>query len=162
MLEVGNGMTLPEDRAHFSMWSMLAAPLLAGNDLRTMSTETKAILTNREVIAVDQDPLGIQGWKYLDEGGLEIWFRPLAGDDWAMCILNRTAGARAVRLDWRREHVRDDFSRRAADFDRVTYRIRDLWTGAELGTTATPLAADVPGHDVLMVRLATPKGDAGR
>jgi alpha-galactosidase len=162
MLEVGNGMSEAEDRAHFSMWCMLAAPLLAGNDLRTMSAETKAILTNREVIAVDQDPLGIQGWRYLDDAGLELWFRPLAEGDWAMCVLNRTAAARAVRFDWRREHVMDDLSKRAAEFDRIVYRIRDLWTGNDLGTTESPLAAQVPGRDVLMVRLAGPEGETGR
>ena len=162
MLEVGNGMTLPEDRAHFSMWSMLAAPLLAGNDLRSMSAETKAVLTNREVIAVDQDPLGIQGWRYLDDAGLEIWFRPLAVGDWAMGFLNRTAASRPVRFDWRSETVRDDHSKRAAEFDLVTYRIRDLWSGKDLGTTDKALAADVPGHDVLMVRLTLVKGETGR
>jgi alpha-galactosidase len=162
MLEVGNGMSAGEDRAHFSMWCMLAAPLLAGNDLRDMSAQTKAILTNRAVIAVDQDPLGIQGWKVLDEDGVEIWFRPLAKGDWAMCALNRTDGARPVRIDWRRETVRDDFSKRDAEFDRVAYRIRDLWTGSDLGTTEAALAADVPGHDVLMVRLSRMEGEVGR
>jgi len=162
MLEVGNGMTEAEDRAHFSMWSMLAAPLLAGNDLRSMSTATKAVLTNREVVAVDQDPLGMQGWRFLNDAGLEIWFRPLADGDWAMCFLNRTAATRAVRFDWRSETVRDDHSKRAAEFDRVIYRIKNLWTGSDLGTTEKALGAEVPPHDVLMVRLAAPKGEAGR
>ena len=162
MLEVGNGMTEAEDRAHFSMWSMLAAPLLAGNDLRSMSTATKAVLTNREVVAVDQDPLGMQGWRFLNDAGLEIWFRPLADGDWATCFLNRTAATRAVRFDWRSETVRDDHSKRAAEFDRITYRIKNLWTGSDLGTTEKALAAEVPPHDVLMVRLAAPKGEAER
>jgi len=72
MLEVGNGMTTSEDRTHFSMWCMLAAPLIAGNDLRKMSKTTLDILTNREVIAVDQDSLGIEGFKYADNDSLEF------------------------------------------------------------------------------------------
>jgi alpha-galactosidase len=153
MMEVGNGMRVSEDRAHFSMWAMLAAPLLAGNDLRTMSEETQRILTNAEVIAVDQDPLGIQGFKYKDDGDLEIWFKPLAEEDWAMCILNRGTAAREVEFAWQDEAVADDFSGRKTLFGYRLYRVRDLWTGADLGTTRQTLEAKVPGHDVLMVRL---------
>jgi len=79
-----------------------------------------------------------------------------------MCLLNRTAASRPVRFDWRSETVRDDHSKRAAEFDLVTYRIRDLWSGKDLGTTDKALAADVPGHDVLMVRLTLVKGETGR
>jgi len=157
MLEVGNGMTVSEDRAHFSMWCMLAAPLIAGNDLRSMSQETRRILVNREAVAVDQDPLGVPGWRYLDEGGVEIWFRPLAEGDWAMCVLNRNVEPRKVRFDWRREDVKDDLSGRRASFDASKYRVRDVWTGRELGTTADALVAEVPGHDVVMLRLAVPQ-----
>ena len=154
MLEVGNGMSESEDRAHFSMWSMLAAPLIAGNDLRTMSPQTRAILTNREVIAVDQDSLGVQGFRYAAADSVEIWFRPLAGGDWAMAVLNRGRRARPVRFDWAHEAVRDSLSGRRADFAAAPYRLRDLWTGRDLGTTARPLAASVPAHDVLLLRLS--------
>jgi alpha-galactosidase len=153
MMEVGNGMTVSEDRAHFSMWAMLAAPLLAGNDLRTMSPETTEILTNREVIAVDQDSLGIQGMKYLDAGDLEIWFRPLTGGDWAMALLNRAGPARQVDFDWSHEPVRDDMSGHDTAFSSTRYRLRDLWSGEDLGTTDTALAIEVPAHDVRMLRL---------
>jgi len=153
MLEVGNGMTVSEDRAHFSMWAMLAAPLLAGNDLRNMSEETRQILTNAEVVAVDQDPLGIQGFRALASGELEIWYKPLMDGDWAVCILNRGKARLAVELEWSEEEIADGLSDRRTDFDNVTYRIRDLWTGRNLGTTETPLMSEVPGHDVLMIRL---------
>lgn len=153
MLEVGNGMTEGEDRAHFSLWAMLAAPLLAGNDLRSMSEATRAILTNREVIAVDQDPLGVQGWRYRVEEEIEVWFRPLAGGDWAMVILNRGRGSRQVEFDWAEERVRDDLTGHDAAFASVRYRIRDLWTGEEVGTTATTTSFEVSEHDVRMVRL---------
>jgi len=158
-LEVGNGMSLAEDRAHFSMWCMLAAPLLAGNDLRNMSEETLGILANREAIAVDQDRLGIQGWRYFDQEGLEIWFKPLVGGDWAMCVLNRGRTSQRVRFDWRNEAVKDDFSGRSARFDTTTYRIRDLWAKRDLGSTRETLTADVPGHDVLMLRLVRVIGE---
>jgi alpha-galactosidase len=159
-LEVGNGMTLTEDRAHFSMWCMLAAPLIAGNDLRDMSDGTVRILTNEEVIAVDQDPLGVQGFRYLGEDGFEIWFKPLAGGDWAMCVLNRGGASRPLRFDWGKKAVVDDFSASRAEFNTTVYRIRDLWAHRDLGSTRDPLTAHVAAHDVLMVRLETLKGEA--
>lgn len=157
MLEVGNGMSVNEDRAHFSMWCMLAAPLMAGNDLRNMSAETLQILTNRDVIAIDQDPLGVQGFRYSAKDGLEVWFKPLANDEWAMCVLNRSNVTKQIVFDWKNENVYDNLIRRGPQFDKVQYSIRDLWVKKDLGTTATQLVADVPGHDVLMLRLSKPK-----
>jgi alpha-galactosidase len=162
MMEVGRGMRVSEDRAHFSMWAMLAAPLLAGNDLRDMSEETVEILTNREVIAVDQDPLGVQGFKYRDEGELEIWFKPLVEGAWAMAVLNRAGEPNPVQFDWSGEVVADDLSGREALFQARVYRIRDLWTGREMGTTRETLTAEVPGRDVLMVRLDRVPGEGGQ
>ena len=153
MLEVGNGMTVHEDRAHFSMWCMLAAPLIAGNDLRTMAPETLEILTNREAIAVNQDPLGIQGFRHSAREDLEVWFKPLRDGDWAMCALNRGAAPRAFAFDWAGETVEDDLAKRSAAFADTVYRVRNLWTHQDAGTTAAPLRAEVPGHDVLMLRL---------
>ncbi len=86
MLEVGNGMSTGEDRAHFSLWCILAAPLMAGNDLRKMSRETDAILTNKEVIAVNQDPMGVEGYRYRVQDSLETWVKPLSDGDWAVCF----------------------------------------------------------------------------
>lgn len=159
MMEVGNSMTVNEDRAHFSMWAMLAAPLIAGNDLRGMSPETIEILTNREVIAVNQDPLGVQAFKYRDEGDLEIWFKPLAGGDWAMAVLNRATTPQRVDFDWSREHVADNMSDRDASFAKTEYRVRDLWLQHDLGTTAALLSIEIPGRDVRMMRLSVKTGD---
>jgi alpha-galactosidase len=153
MLEVGNGMSDNEDRAHFSMWSMLAAPLIAGNDLQKMSPATRAILTNRDVIAVDQDSLGVEGFRYSTKDSVEVWFKPLSGGDWAMTVLNRNSTPRQVAFDWRSEAVSDSVSGRGAHFDAVTYRLRNLWTKKDAGTTRRALSATVPGHDVLMFRL---------
>ncbi|HWZ59785.1 MAG TPA: glycoside hydrolase family 27 protein, partial [Gemmatimonadaceae bacterium] len=153
MLEVGNGMSVSEDRAHFSMWSVLAAPLIAGNDLSHMSAETARILTNHDVVAVDQDSLGIEGFRYSTADSVEVWFKPLVRGAWAMVILNRDTVARAVAFDWARESVVDSLSGRMAAFGTTTYRLRDLWTGVKVGTTARRLKARVPAHDVLMMQL---------
>lgn len=153
MLEVGNGMTTSEDRAHFSMWCMLAAPLMAGNDMKNMSKETRDILTNREVIAVNQDPLGVQGWKYAAKDSLETWFKPLDGGDWAVCFLNRAKRPATVEFDWKSQKVCDEFSNRDLNAAGIEYTITNLWSKAPLGTTSKKLSAVVPGHDVLMMRL---------
>ncbi|HJQ30760.1 MAG TPA: glycoside hydrolase family 27 protein [Pyrinomonadaceae bacterium] len=153
MLEVGNGMSVNEDRAHFSMWAMLAAPLIAGNDLRSMSAETRAVLTNREVIAVNQDALGVQGFQYSAKDGVEVWFKPLEGGDWAVAFLNRNASPRKVSFDWKNEKVSDALSKRDARFDSDAYTLRDLWAGRDAGDTRRALGKEVPAHDLLMLRL---------
>jgi alpha-galactosidase len=169
MLEVGNGMSVSEDRAHFSMWCMLAAPLISGNDLRNMPRETLEILANKEVIAVDQDVLGIEAFVYAKphwtlkslfirsktkwKDGVEIWFKPLGGDSWAMCVLNRNKEAKKISFDWKNEKVADSFSKRETHFDTTTYSLRNLWLKAGAGDTGKILKAEVPGHDVLMLRL---------
>jgi alpha-galactosidase len=153
MLEVGNGMTVNEDRAHFSMWCMLAAPLMSGNDLRHMSPETTAILENKEAIAINQDALGVEAFVYSATNGVEIWFKPLAAGDWAMCVLNRNKNAQKIPFDWKSENVADSFSRRDAALATTTYALQDLWTKKTAGTTQEPLMAEIPGHDVLLLRL---------
>jgi alpha-galactosidase len=153
MLEVGNGLTPSEDRAHFSMWSMLAAPLIAGNDLRSMPPAVASVLTNRDVIAVDQDSLGVEAFRYSSADSVDVWFKPLARGDWAMAILNRASTPRRAAFDWQREAVSDSLSGRAAGFSATRYAVRDLWSKRDLGTTQRALNAEVPAHDVLMLRL---------
>jgi alpha-galactosidase len=153
MMEVGNGLTANEDRAHFSMWAMLAAPLIAGNDIRNMPKDVAGVLTNRDVIAVDQDSLGVQGFQYSARDSVEVWFKPLARGDWAMVVLNRGKAVRNVAFDWAREVVSDSLSGRQASFGSTTYRVHDLWTKKDLGTTKRALSANVPARDVLAVRL---------
>jgi alpha-galactosidase len=153
MLEVGNGMTISEDRAHFTMWAMLAAPLISGNDLRHMSPETAAILTNRGAIAVDQDSLGVEGLHYRTTDSVEVWFKPLSHDGWAMVLLNRARSPRTPTFDWRHEAVSDSVSGRSARFADVTYHIRDVWGDADRGTTAQAFSATVQPHDVVLLLL---------
>ena len=154
MLEVGNGMKTNEDRAHFSMWCMLAAPLMAGNDIRKMSKETTGILTDKDVVAVDQDAMGIEGFKYASKDSLETWFKPLSGGDWAVCFLNRNNAPVNIHFNWSQEAVADAFSRSMLNADKTIYHIKDLWSKKNLGTTQSPLVAVVPAHDILMIRLS--------
>ncbi len=157
MLEVGNGMKVNEDRAHFTMWSMLAAPLIAGNDIAHMTPETRAILTNTEVIAIDQDSLGVQGLQYSASDSVEIWFKPLANGDWAMTVLNRRTTPQRVVFDWKKQEVSDSLSGRATHFASTVYRLRDLWADKDVGSTSRPLAVEVPPQDVLALRLRRQK-----
>ncbi len=154
MLEVGNGMTVNEDRTHFSMWCMLAAPLIAGNDLRKMSAETETILINKEVIAVNQDKLGIEGFKYKDKDSLEVWVKPLDKDNWAACFLNRSQAPVKVNFNWKEEIINDTLFKKTLNANQQTYKIRNLWSHSMQGDTQKPLVALVPSHDVIMVRLS--------
>lgn len=157
MMEVGNGMSVNEDRAHFSMWSMLAAPLIAGNDLAKMSKETIEILTNKEAIVVDQDELGIQGLKYSAKDSLEIWFKPLSDNNWAVCFLNRSRRPIEINFSWKDNPVVDSFSKRETNFDNTNYSIYDIWTKKMNGTTQREFVNTVPSHDVIFLRLSPVK-----
>lgn len=153
MLEVGNGMTVSEDRTHFSIWCMLAAPLIAGNDLRKMTPAAAEILTKRSVIAIDQDPLGAEGYMYSVQDSLQTWVKPLQDGDWAVCFLNRSVTPKSVHFDWKKEHVVDTLIVRTLDAGSHRYTLQDLWSDKTLGTTEQPFAAEVQGHDVIMLRL---------
>lgn len=154
MMQVGNGMPLNEQRAHFSMWAMLAAPLIAGNDLRDMSAETLGVLTNKDVIAVNQDSLGIQGWRFAVADSVETWLKPLANDEWAVFFLNRSVHPKKVVQDWKTLVVTDDFSGRRLDASgNNVFVLRDLWLKKITGDTRKPLSFVVPGHDALCFKL---------
>jgi alpha-galactosidase len=142
MLEVGNGgMTTTEYRSHFSLWSILAAPLIAGNDLRDMTPEIHDILTNKEVISIDQDPLGREGRRVHKDGDLEIWAKELAGGNRAAILFNRSATERQITLSWE-------------DLDypsHLSATVRDLWQHKDLGKFTGKFSATVPSHGVVMV-----------
>lgn len=144
MLEVGNGgLTAVESRAHFSFWALFAAPLIAGNDLRTMSKETLEILTNREVIAIDQDPLGIQGRKVRDDGPHEVWMKPLADGSRAVILFNRGNAAVPLSVAW------EDIGL----FPAGPALVRDLWAKAVPGVHTGRYEGKVEGHGVVMLRI---------
>jgi alpha-galactosidase len=154
MLEVGNGMSTGEDRAHFSMWCMLAAPLIAGNDIRKMSAETRSILTNRDVVSVDQDSLGIEGFKYASKDSLETWFKPLQNGGWAVCFLNRSRKTQKIKFDWKAQNIQDPLYGFRLNSKSMDYTLRDLWSKKDLGSTKKALESELPGHDVLMLKLS--------
>jgi len=154
MMEVGNGMSTSEDRAHFTMWAMISAPLIAGNNLSTMSQETIDILTNKEMIAINQDSLGVQGFKYKAENGLETWLKPLKNGDWAVTFLNRGDEEKEIDFDWKKETIKDPDFEYTADFVKNEYKIRDLWEHKDLKNTNKVLKTKVKPHDVLSLRLS--------
>jgi alpha-galactosidase len=143
MLQVGNGLSEVEDRAHFSLWALLAAPLLAGNDLRNMSQATKETLTNRDVIAVDQDPLGIEGSKVRDDGAKEIWAKPLKGGAKAVILLNRGEAPVRIKVTWAE-----------LGWSAPTTVVRDLWRKQDMGSFRDGTFAEVAPHGVVMLRLS--------
>ena len=158
MLEVGNGMTENEDRAHFTMWCMMASPLILGNDLRNMSDATRRIILNKEMIAIDQDPLGVQGLHYCDLDGLSFWFKPLKNGDWAFTILNPTRSDVTVEINWQDFNFTDtDVSGKSTSFDNIIYKVYNLWTHKTEGKTSKKNKVDrkltVKSRDVVSYRL---------
>ncbi|GAB2985676.1 NPCBM/NEW2 domain-containing protein [Amycolatopsis acidiphila] len=144
MLQVGNGgMNTEEYRAHLSLWSVLAAPLLMGNDVRTADQATVDLLGNREVVAVDQDPLGVPGDRVRSDGDREVWSRPLAGGDVAVALFNRGATSAEIRTDAREVGLRP-----AAGYD-----LRDLWEHRDT-QSAGGISALVPPHGVVLFRVS--------
>jgi len=142
MLEIGNGgMTTVEDRAHFSLWAILAAPLIAGNDLRDMKPEIREILTHQEVIAVDQDPAGIEGRRVRKNGNLEVWSKLLHDGSRAVVLLNRGTEDGEISVPW------EDLGYPA----HLKAQVRDLWQGSDLGERKGKFSAMVAPHSVVMV-----------
>jgi len=143
MMEVGNGgMTADEYKTHMALWSILAAPLLAGNDVRNMTQATKDILLNREVIAIDQDKGGMQGKRVWQSGEQEIWVRDLAGGDKAVGVFNRGAAAADITLKW-------------ADlgFKNKVKQVKDLWEHKDIKVDTAEYKVTVPSHGAAFFRV---------
>jgi alpha-galactosidase len=144
MLEVGNGgMTPTEYRTHFSLWAMMAAPLMAGNDIANMDETTRSILLNKEVIAIDQDSLGVQGRRVARQGYAEVWVKPLAGGGRALLLFNR--GEQPMRIRATAEQLGLPASRKA--------KVRDLWAHRDLRRWSGVLEVTVEPHGVAMFRI---------
>lgn len=144
MLEIGNGgMNRNEYRTHMALWALLAAPLLAGNDLRTMTPETKELLTNAEVIAVDQDAKGVQGHRIWQEGPLEIWAKPLNDGSQAVGLFNRSESALKMSVVFSTIGAPD------------SAKVRDLLDHKDLAGTEKAFTATVPKHGVVFVKISS-------
>lgn len=151
MLEIGNGgMTPDEYKTHFSMWAMLAAPLMAGNDIRNMDVSTKEILTNKDVIAIDQDKKGEQATKFMDMGEYEIWAKPLSGGQVAVCFMNRTNEDWKLDYDWKKQTM---YFVEDVTIHKNVYNVYDCWSHKVIGKTDERLKTEIPAHGVLLVRL---------
>jgi alpha-galactosidase len=148
MLEVGNApMSLAESRAHFSLWCMLAAPLIAGNDVRHMSPEICQILTNRQAIALDQDPLGKQAKRIRKDQTGQVWVKELTNGRWAICLFNTAPAPARMNLNW------SDLPFLSAG----KYRVHDVWKNRDVGDTDGIFSAIIPSHDVILLRLEPEK-----
>jgi alpha-galactosidase len=142
MLEVGNGgMSDTEYRSHFSLWAILAAPLMAGNDISTMRAEIRDILTNKEVIAVDQDPLGSQGRRVWKNGDLEVWSKQMKDGSRTALLLNRSTAEQEATARW------EDLGFPA----HLSASVRDLWQHKDLGKFQNQFSSRVPSHGVVMI-----------
>jgi len=147
MLEVGNGgLTPAENRAHFAFWCLFAAPLMAGNDLDRMSEEVHDLLTHKEAIAVNQDPLGMQGRKVRDDGPGEVWMKPLADGSRAVIYFNRGTEDRKWSVAW------EDIGLAA----RTECAVRDIWKRRDVGVHSGSYEVTVGGHDVAFLQV-TPR-----
>ncbi|UXX80984.1 alpha-galactosidase [Reichenbachiella carrageenanivorans] len=144
MLQVGRGMTYEEDKAHFSMWCIMASPLLSGNDLRKMSQKTIDILTNEEVIAINQDVAGIQAQKVYDQGDLELWVKPLGGRQSptrAIAMFNRSDKPHTMTVTWQQAGIAGKAM------------VRDLWDHTDRGVFENEYTALVPSHGIVLVQV---------
>jgi len=155
MLEVGNCMTAAEDRSHFALWALSAAPLILGNDLRKANKETIETIKNTEVIAIDQDKLGIQGYEYKMQDSVSIWVKPLENNEWAVGFVNTSLSEKEINFDFKQNVITDDLSGKSLDATKNEYVFRDLFRHENLkNTTKKPVVAKIPSHDILMLRLS--------
>ena len=142
MLEVGNGHMSPEEyKTHMSLWCLLAAPLISGNDLAGMSQETLAMLTNPEVVAVDQDPAGKQGYRVWQEGPLQVWMKPLADGSKAVGLFNEGESPMPVSVRFKDIGLSGKVS------------IHDLWERKDIGAFSGSYTTEVPRHGVVMLKV---------
>lgn len=160
MLEVGNGINSwdiqsdDQNKTHFSLWAMMAAPLIAGNDLRKMTPAVRSVLTNAEVIAVDQDALGYQGYRVRSEAGRELWVKPLVGNgDRAVALFNRSKAPAAIAVSWSEIGLAGG-----------TAQVRDLWKRQDLGPRVDGLEVRVDPDATVLLRVSgsPPEAPHGR
>jgi len=133
----GGGCTAEEYRTQMSMWCMLAAPLMMGCDVRNMDETTKSILLNKDIIEIDQDPLGKQGFRVYRKDGIEAFKKPLSGDRVAIAILNRNSGNNKTALSYKEMELDTN----------AQYNIFDVWEHKEVNQPAGMLSAELKSHE---------------
>ena len=155
MLEVGNGgMTTEEYRTHFSLWCMLASPLMAGNDLRDMDKETLEILTNEDMIAINQDTLGKQAFQFRDNGDYEIWVKKLAEKEKAVCLLNRGDETKTVQVNIPVILKASDYYWASDPYELKDYSLRDVWAHKDVILKEKTINVTLPPHSVKVYRFS--------
>jgi len=153
MMEVGHGLNVNESRAHFSMWCMLASPLIAGNDIRGMDNQVQKILTDKDMIAINQDKRGVQAFLYQQKDSVDIWIKPLSNENVAVCFLNRSQNPVPVNYNWQLNPVADSVSKLNIDFSKELYKISDVWQKRSAGNTKKIFKGVVKPHDVIVLKL---------
>ncbi len=149
MLEVGNpGLTINEARAHFTMWCMLAAPLICGNDLKNMPDDIREILMQEELISINQDPLGHQAYKIYDEGNFEIWQKPLDNEEIAICLLNLENCEKEFTINWKSLKIKKF---------KGPYLVKDVWRSQDLKDSESVIGISIPARDVVVYKLSKKK-----
>lgn len=149
MLEVGNeGLTFAESRAHFGFWCILAAPLMAGNDVRHMSEEIRALLTDKEAIAINQDAAGKQGFRAISQPSknIEVWVKELSNGEWAVIAHNTSTAPADIVVEWSRLWTIQG-----------KFNVRDVWAKQAVGDTSQPRTVRLDGHDAALFRLSPMK-----
>lgn len=142
MLQVGRGMSYDEDKTHFSMWCMLNSPLLAGNDLRHMTKQTVEILTNKEIIALNQDTNLMQGKRFFSENNVEVWIKTaINGKKKAIALLNRGDDEKTFKLDTQTLGINKKS------------KIRDLWLHKNLGKIGSEKTFTIPKHGIVVLQI---------
>lgn len=155
MLEIGNGVfTIHEEQTHLALWAILNSPLILGNDIRNIPKETLEVLTNKDIIAINQDPLGIQGFKYGTEGNVEIWVKPMVNNEWAICFFNHSQEPVVFTFDWTDKIIKDEVFNKEIAFNKENvYRLKDLYQKKEIGTTKQVLKQRLEKSQSLVVRV---------
>ncbi len=156
MLEVGNGGLTPlENKSHFTMWCMLSAPLILGNDLANMDADVLKLITNKDLLAIDQDPLGQSAYRYIEDEEIDVWIKQLEGDKWAIAVLNTSEDTKDFHIPWNIYYMTRVFQEKFNAVDK--YKLYNVWDKKEWGTTDDELKGTLEGRDVLLFVLSPVK-----
>lgn len=159
MMEVGNGMSVEEDHSHFALWCLMASPLFLGNDLNKITDETLKTITNKELIAIDQDEKGIQGYEVEVRDSLSIWAKSLKDGNWAIGIFNLSKQTKQVSFDFKSLKFTDDVAKESFDCNTQEYKVRECVNHTDYKTgTKKPVNFTLKSHDCVVFKLEKSTG----